>query len=359
MDRQKKKISVIMPVHNVETYIGQALDSILRQTCTDWELFLIESGSTDNSLSLIRAYEKEYPSIHVVEETKRGPGACRNTGLEMAEGEYIIFIDADDYLPDTDVFDRYCSIAEQTAADIVVSNYSRLWGDRLLPAAKAQGFAVYGPRTEEFRFQGFFSVGTLSYVWGKMYRRSFLEKHKIRFADVSYAEDKLFNMQCYLSGAAYVFLDETGYVYRKNDDSISWNRSADASGAWFAIGEAVEAWGEAQTLPEEEYRGLIRYTLFFAAFFDAKAVYMQPKGSLRAVRKLLKGYGEHPLGKACFQELSRGAGFEGLKSPFWKIMLRGFSTGMRHRWYLGLSVGIKLLIDLRVDERLSDTGLRS
>lgn len=63
---------------------------------------------------------------------------------------------------------------------------------------KTQSFALSGPLSEDFCFQGFFSVGTLSYVWGKLYRRSFLEKNQITFTDITYAEDKLFNMQCYV-----------------------------------------------------------------------------------------------------------------------------------------------------------------
>ena len=75
-----------------------------------------------------------------------------------------------------DIFCKYINLAEQTDADIVVSNYARLWKDKILPATKHQAFALCSPSSEEFRFQGFFSVGTLSYAWGKLYRREFLRK---------------------------------------------------------------------------------------------------------------------------------------------------------------------------------------
>lgn len=87
--------------------------------------------------------------------------------------------------------------------------------DKILPATKHQSFALCSPSSEEFRFQGFFSVGTLSYAWGKLYRREFLRNHQIYFADLSYAEDKLFNMQCYICDAKYAFLEDIGYIYRK------------------------------------------------------------------------------------------------------------------------------------------------
>ena len=103
-----------------------------------------------------------------------------------------------------------------------MSNYARLWKGRFLPAETHQTFSVYHRDSEEFRFRGFFSVGTLSYVWGKLYRRSFLEENGLRFEDFPYAEDKLFNMQCYVCRAKYAFIEEIGYVYRRNEASVSY-----------------------------------------------------------------------------------------------------------------------------------------
>lgn len=75
-------------------------------------------------------------------------------GLRSAKGDYIVFADADDYLPDVDIFRKYISMAEQTGADIVVSNYARLWENRVLPAVKHETFALCSPSSEEFRFRG-------------------------------------------------------------------------------------------------------------------------------------------------------------------------------------------------------------
>ena len=88
------------------------------------------------------------------------------------------------------------------------------WKERLLPAAGHEHFSILRPDSEDFRFQGFFSVGTLAYVWGKVYRKSFLTDHEIHFSDLEYGEDKVFNMQCYVCGARYAFLEDRGYVYR-------------------------------------------------------------------------------------------------------------------------------------------------
>lgn len=108
----------------------------------------------------------------------------------------------------------------------------------------------------------------------------------------------------------------------------------------------------------KEYTSLIGYLLIFAAFFDGKMEYMQHKKSLWAVRKVLKKYGSNPMGRKAFTELADRRKKLQITQKLWKIMIRTFSLGMKWRWYLLMSVGIKILVSCRVDERLSDTGIR-
>ena len=130
-----------------------------------------------------------------------------------------------------------------------------------------------------FRFRGFFSIGTLSYVWCKFYRSEFLKKQQISFSENSYAEDKLFNMQCYICDAKFAFLEDVGYVYRKNDASVSWQYRSDSTENWFKIAYELKGWIEKKQKEPEKYASLIRYLIFFASFFDAKMEYMQHKNS--------------------------------------------------------------------------------
>lgn len=354
----RKKISVIIPVYNAEKYLRETLDSIIKQSYENWEIILVENGSKDKSPEIIREYEEKYSEIRMIKGPGKGPGPARNRGLKLAKGEYIVFADADDYLPDTEIFRKYISLAEPTGADIVVSNYARLWNDKVLSAAKHETFALCSPLSEEFRFQGFFSVGTLSYVWGKLYRSEFLKKNQIIFSDISYAEDKLFNMQCYICDAKYIFLEDIGYIYRKNDVSVSWQYRPDSAENWFKIAYELKGWIEKKQKDPAEYACFTRYLIFFAAFFDAKMEYMQHKKSLRAIRKVLKKYGTNPVGKKVFHELADRKRPLKLKQKMWKIMIRSFSLGMKKQWYMLMAAGIKILITQRVDERLSDTGMR-
>ena len=176
MTGEQGRISVIVPVYNCEQYLEKAVESVRLQKYRNWELYLVVSDSEDKSREISQAYAEKHENIYMLYNGCEGIGSARNLGLQAAKGEYILFLDSDDYLPDELVFDRYVNIAEQTDTDILVSNYVRLWKARILPAATHRTFSRYSRDTEEFRFCGFFSVGTLSYVWGKLYRRAFLEE---------------------------------------------------------------------------------------------------------------------------------------------------------------------------------------
>ena len=297
----RKKISVIIPVYNAEKYIRETLDSIIKQSYENWEIILVENGSEDKSPDIIREYEEKYTEIHMIKSPGKGPGPARNVGLEAAQGEYIVFVDSDDYIPDEDVFYQYISITESINADIVVSNYARLWDGKLLPAQGTQTFALSSPLSEAFRFQGFFSVGTLSYVWGKLYKREFLKKNQIVFTDSAYAEDKLFNIQCYMSGAVYAYIEDRGYIYRKNDNSISYRYKPESMKCWLTIAGTLQKDMTQAVQKREVYEGFIRYLIFFAAFFDAEMDYTAYHRSKKAVRRCLKAYSTHPLAAKCIK----------------------------------------------------------
>lgn len=102
-------------------------------------------------------------------------------------------------------------------------------------------------------------------------------------------------MQCYICDAKYAFLEDIGYIYRKNDMSVSWQYRPDSVENWFKLVYELKSWIEKKDKDPKEYTSLIGYLLIFAAFFDGKMEYMQHKKSLWAVRKVLKKYGSNPM----------------------------------------------------------------
>lgn len=361
-----KKISVVVPVYNAEAYVAELIESVLAQTYTEWEMLLVENGSEDDSLRICQEYEQKYENISVIQASKKGSGEARNIGMEHTKGEYIFFADADDYLAGTTIFSDFMKIAESTNVDIVVCNYQRLWNGKLLTAESHDAFSKFSPDSEEFRYRGFFSVGSLSYVWNKLYKRAFLIEHQLTFSEYAYAEDKLFNMQCYMSGAVYAFMSKIGYIYRKNEQSISHQYRTDFNKCWMNIAYAADTWiqmkYEEGTLKQrkEDYERMIAYTLFFASFFNSKMEYTEnKKRKVKAVRRVLKEYGTDSLAKKCYENLYKEKKAN-LPSQFlWRWMIRGFSFFMNKGCYFLLAIGIKILIDAKIDEILSDTGRRN
>lgn len=352
-----KKVSVVIPVYNVAEYLDECIKSVVSQEYEDKEIILIDDGSTDGSSDKCDTWAQKYDFIRTVHQENAGICAARNVGLQLACGEYVVFVDSDDYLAHKNVFSAFAQKLEQENADIVVGDYARLWNGRILTTAGHKSFCYYERESGAFRFCGFFSVGVLAYAWGKMYRRSFLQKNSILFGDYTYAEDKMFNCLCYGYGARYAFLDDTTYIYRKNDTSVSYRYRADSVESWMHLAQDLQQVIESKNW-DVQYKDLVANIISFAAFFDGKMVYVEKQHSLVEVQKLLKRYRDMPLAKKYFCERAAGKGLKKLPSFLWKCMIWGFSVGMCFKWYFLIALGVKLLVDGRIDERLSDTGLR-
>ena len=349
------RVSVIIPVYNAEAYLRQCLDSILSQTCEDLEVLLIDDASKDKSGEICDAYASRYPHVRTVHTDHSGPGSARNEGLRLARGEYIVFGDADDYFPDRNSIQKMTELLDRTGADVAVGNYYRLWDGRILEATKHSAFSGMDPGSGNFRYSGFFSVGTLSYVWGKVYRRSFLAEHGLSFGSYEYAEDKFFNFQCCIEQARYVFAQDVVYTYRKNNASVSHRHQQERALCWLQIAADLRSYLEGKGLAEE-YGDLVAYTVSFAAFFDGKSQYCGSGRKLTAVKGVLQQYEASPVACHCFYQLSRGQYLDAASGIGWKATMWAFSLLMRMKALYILSFGIKLLVDLRIDELLSDTG---
>lgn len=328
----------------------------MSQTHNDSEIILIENGSEDGSRAVCEEYAVNFKNVHIIVKKRLGAAMARQCGIDACKGEAVVFVDADDLLPEPEVLSKMAECLEKTQTDIVCGEYSRLWGGKLLPANSVNTFSDHPQQSEAFRFCGFFSRGNLSYVWGKMYRTSFLKERQIRFCKYRYSEDKLFNLTCYIKGAAYAFLTEQVYVYRKNDDSVSYQYRSDSVENWIGIARETEA--VLMEEEKEEQKNLIGYLLVFAAAFDAVMNEEHPEGVYGSARKLLRRYGKDEYCKPWFGKMAGRKRTKEIPSLLWRCMIRGFSFCMKAQWYGLLSFGMKLMVRLHLTESLSDTGKR-
>lgn len=228
-------ISVIVPVYNVEPYLRKCLDSILNQTYRDLEILVIDDGSTDGSGKICDEYAGKDDRIKVLHTENKGLSAARNLGLDNAKGEWINFLDSDDWM-DSEAFAFAISVAEDKKADLVFWGYVKeyenhsiekhfLW-DNLLVFEKEQVkyqlhrrlFGLIGDELSNLEYAYSFDT-----AWGKLYKAGAIKDKNIRFEDTAVVgtEDALFNIYFmgYVNRAVHIF--KCMNHYRKNINSLT------------------------------------------------------------------------------------------------------------------------------------------
>ena len=206
------KYSVIIPVYNVEKYIDRCLKSILSQNYDDLEIIVIDNGSTDRSGSICDSYANEYANISVYHIENHGVGPARNFGLSKAKGEFICFVDADDYL----VGNLFSDVENQldSQLDLLVFSYYNSIEKNLSEIDRSAKILPTEGKKDKSDFIALFQELCLTdmmyTVWNKIYRREFLEEHQIVFESYELGEDVRFNLNVYQHVNA-VFLVKSGY----------------------------------------------------------------------------------------------------------------------------------------------------
>lgn len=199
------KISIVIPVYNVEQYIAKCLDSLVNQTLKEIELILVNDGSTDNSQAIIDEYAKKYPSkIVAFQKNNEGVSVARNFGLKHCRGEYIGFVDPDDYV-ELDMYESLYQEAKEESCDLVICDYIKQY------TGSEQVTAVNPAPTTKAMFIGGFAA-----PWNKIYSRKLLEKSKAQFPPGLFYEDTEFFCMLipYVERCGYVNKPFVHYVQR-------------------------------------------------------------------------------------------------------------------------------------------------
>ena len=178
------KISVVMPIYNAFDYLKPAIDSVLNQTLSDIELICVDDGSTDNSLSILKEYQQLDERVRIITENNAGPSIARNKGLARARGEYVIFLDADDFY-DYTLLEKLYNVSKEHALDIAICKFD-IYNNR---KSKFED-NIRSDHGEIFTESEIVSKSdypdvilscTTGYVWNKMFRREFLVEKELTF----------------------------------------------------------------------------------------------------------------------------------------------------------------------------------
>ena len=221
------KISVLVPIFNVEKYLRECLDSVVNQTFRDLEIICINDGSTDGSLAIIEEYAQRDPRVVIIDKPNSGYGDSMNRGLERATGEYIAIVESDDWV-EPDMFEKLHALAEANGVEVVKSEFYSYYTD-----PKKQG--LDGVKSGLIRDDEtgrvidphhnvhiFFQQPS---IWTAIYRRDFLLEHDIRFLPTPGAsyQDTAFNFKVWAS-ATRIFLTRDAYLhYRRDSEGSSVN----------------------------------------------------------------------------------------------------------------------------------------
>ena len=216
------RVSVIIPVFNVEDYLAECLDSVINQTFRDIEIICIDDASTDGSRSILNEYSNKDPRITIYQNNMNlGQSAARNIGIEKAAGDYILFVDSDDYIDENLI---YIAVKKIEHVDIVCFDYMKkdeVWnGLDCHNFFKENGVCM----ARKFFIDTVNENGIIYSPWSKLYRRDFLIKENIRFIDGLLYEDIMFHFCCMMKAQKIYCITDKLYIYRiRNNSTMTKN----------------------------------------------------------------------------------------------------------------------------------------
>lgn len=215
------KVSIIIPVYNVEEYLKECLDSVINQTLKDIEIVCVNDCSTDNSLDILEEYAKNDGRIVIIQNEKNsGLSYSRNVGIKAAQGEYIQFLDSDDYLLE-DTVELFYGISKENNLDILKSGYL-LYNVMRGTVIRVEGNNLDGIYTgKELLFEMEKNRIRQWQAWINFIKREFILENKLKFYDNILHEDLLFTYELCLHAQRSMYVPECKYVYRKRPLSIT------------------------------------------------------------------------------------------------------------------------------------------
>lgn len=215
----RKKISVIVPVYNIEGYIERCLKSIQKQTYPRFEVIIIDDGSTDNSLLLCQKFAKKYRNFRVISQKNQGLSAARNTGIKQATGDFLAFVDGDDEILPNFLADLMTA-AEVADAEIAICGFFEVYlkNTRIVKNKSRQSMTVKTGR-EAVKDLLIFQKNIEIVTWNKLYKKELF--HEVRFPVGKICEDNLTTYKLLARAKKVVYLDLVLYRYFRRNNSIT------------------------------------------------------------------------------------------------------------------------------------------
>lgn len=220
----KKLVSIIVPVYNVEKYLRRCVESIIDQTYYNLEIILVDDGSTDKSGVFCDKYARKDSRVIVHHQENQGVSVARNKGIELATGDWIMFVDGDDWLA-KDTFEKITHRIDESV-DVCLFTYAKVYSQRKdiigykgkKNKLSKEDFIIFQKWIfNQYLFKEDYAISS---PWCKVYRKEFIKKYNIQFdKEIKIGEDKLFNLKVFEYAEKGMYIDECFYNYRINEAS--------------------------------------------------------------------------------------------------------------------------------------------
>ncbi|MQQ66405.1 glycosyltransferase [Streptococcus mitis] len=258
-------ISIIVPIYNKEDYLPQCLDSIINQSYTNFEVLLINDGSTDESGKICVEYAERDIRFRYFEKENGGVSSARNLGLERSEGAYITFIDSDDWVEFNYLEVLYNALRENNA-DVAISSYKSYYLDGKfylrVYSSQEEEFLRIGKRNRDVFLEEFPKLGKLNHdfhcIASKLFKRELLESQKFD-ESINYGEDLYFFFNLYLKMQSIIYVKEATYIYRQHGTNITLNFTESLALQEIQIHEQILKSAESQGIATFYYLEKLKY----------------------------------------------------------------------------------------------------
>lgn len=213
------KLSIIVPVYNVEKYLPKCLESLIKQTLKDIEIICVNDGSMDNSLAILKEFASKDSRIRIIDNQHQGVAKTRNTGIEQSTGEYIGFVDSDDYI-DIDFFEKLYNSATKSNSDIAIAsilkhkNFFNIYNAKYTKEEIAITIQDKIKLCEDKKHFFF-------YAWNKIYHSGFIKENNIKFSEGQIYEDVMFAIKALYYSNKIISVYGTKYHYIEHENSLT------------------------------------------------------------------------------------------------------------------------------------------
>lgn len=217
---KNKMMSIIVPVYNNEKYLSKCIESVISQNTTlEYELIIVDDGSTDCSLEICRSYKKKSSRIRIITQDNAGVSMARNAGIEMASGDYVMFLDSDDWL-EKGALQIIEQEVKESRPDILVYGIKFLQGEKVTYISELERMCSLSKEESISLILEIYRRGAIASSVNKVYRKSLLGAKPFE-PNIKYGEDLRFNLRIFLQATRLSVIPNALYVYNKHDNSLT------------------------------------------------------------------------------------------------------------------------------------------